>query len=139
LTTATASPCAPAAPCACSTTSTPPRLGHDVEQPCRQLTDHPVPDEPALALGADHPVRPQQPQRVRHRAVAHAHCERQVGDAQVTGVVQGEQDAQPVDVAERVEYRRGVLQLGAVGEHGCGVAHLVGVDDADVTTRWGTW
>ncbi len=59
----------------------------------------------------------------------------EIGDAQVTRVVQGEHDAEPVDVAQRVQHGRGVVELGTVGEHRGGVAHLVGVDHAHGSAR----
>ena len=52
-------------------------------------------------------------------------------------MVQREQDAQAVDVAQRVEHGGRVLHLPGVGEHRRGVAHLVGIDDAHIATGLG--
>lgn len=84
-------------------------LRDHLEQPARQPARGAVAHQPALAVGGDHPVRPQQPQGVRDGAVAHADGHSEVGDAQVTGVVQGEQDAQSVHLAQCVEHGGGVL------------------------------
>ena len=94
-----------------------------------ELPRHPVPDQPALPVRADHAVRAEQPQGVRDRAVAHPDRYREIGYAQVTGVPEGKQDAEPVELAERTEHPGLVPQLCGVGQHRAGVTHLARIDD----------
>ena len=103
--------------------------GDDVEEPGGEVTRDPVAHQPAVAVGGDHAVPPEQPQGVRDRAVGHPDGKGEIGHAEVACVVQGEQDREPVGIAQRVEQPSRPLNGGPVGEHGDRVAHLVRVDD----------
>ena len=108
-------------------------LADHVQQPPGQLAGDAVADEPPLPVRLHHAERPQQSQRVGDGAVAHPDSDGEIGDAEIAGVVQGQQDRQPVGVAQPVQHGSGVAHLSAVGEHGRGVAHLIRVDHPQVT------
>jgi len=81
-----------------------------VEEEPHVLVVEPVPDGAPVAPGADHAGGAQEPQRWLTPS-RHVDRRRQVADAELAGLGQGEEDPHPAAVAEEPEHHRQTLGL----------------------------
>ena len=105
----------------------------EVEQQAHVLVVEAIPDRAPVAPGPDDSGHPQQPQRLAHRCLGDVDRRRQVADAQLAGLGQGEEDPHPAAVPQQAEEPGQPVGLLAVEQAAPRVGHPGGVDHPDGT------